>query len=71
MGDRSGKKAIKNHIKHEEIVDAAVKAGKDAGFDVQATQGNNPKGDIKVPKSQAKDFQREIRRNIKNNRKGK
>jgi len=71
MGDKSGKKAIDNHIKHEKIVDAAVQAGKDAGYDVEATQGNNPKGDIKVPKDQAKDYQNEIRKNIKDNRKKK
>ena len=58
MGDRAGKKAIEQHIKHEKIVDAAAKAGQDAGFDVEATQGNNPKGDIKVPMSQAKAFKK-------------
>ena len=71
MGDKSADKAIENHEKHEKIVDAAVKAGKDAGFDVEATQGNNPKGDIVVPSDQAEDFQNEIRKNIKDNRKKK
>ncbi len=68
MGDKSGRKAIEQHIKHEEIVDATVKALNDAGIDAEATQGNNPKGDIQIPADQAKEAEKVIRDNIKRNR---
>ena len=71
MGDSSGKKAIDNHIKHEKIVDSTVQALNDAGIDAEATQGHNPKGDIKIPADQAADAQKVIQDNINKNRKGK
>jgi uncharacterized membrane-anchored protein len=68
MGDKSAKKAIENHKKHEAIVDAAVKGGQQAGLNPEPTQGNSPKGDIRVPKGEAAQFEKEIRKNIKDNR---
>jgi hypothetical protein len=69
MGDKSADKAIENSIKHEKLVDGAVAAGKDAGIDAEATQGNDPKGDIRVPQGQSEEFEKTIRKNIKDNRK--
>lgn len=47
-GKSSGRKAIESYIKHEDLVDKAVELGKRAGLDVTATEGNDPKGDVKV-----------------------
>ena len=44
----TGRKAIDAYIKHEDIIDNAVKLGKANGLDVEPTEGNDPKGDIKV-----------------------
>lgn len=44
----SGRKAIESYIKHEDMVDNAVKLGKANGLDVSPTEGNDPKGDVKV-----------------------
>ena len=44
----AGRKAIEAYIKHEDIVDNAVKLGKSNHLDVEPTEGNDPKGDIKV-----------------------
>ncbi|EJG0413905.1 TPA: hypothetical protein ACMDSL_002047 [Vibrio parahaemolyticus] len=44
----SGRKAIESYIKHEDMVDNAVKLGKASGLDVSPTEGNDPKGDVKV-----------------------
>jgi len=70
MGDEAAKKAIDNHIKHEEIVDATVKALNDAGIHAEPTQGNNPKGDIQIPADQAGNAEKVIKDNIKSNRDG-
>ena len=44
----AGRKAIDAYIKHEDIVDNAVKLGKSNHLEVEPTKGNDPKGDIKV-----------------------
>ncbi len=44
----SGRKAIESYIKHEDMVDNAVKLGRANGLDVSPTEGNDPKGDVKV-----------------------
>lgn len=44
----SGRKAIESYIKHEDMVDNAVKLGRENGLDVSPTEGNDPKGDVKV-----------------------
>ena len=44
----TGRQAIDAYIKHEDIVDNAVKLGKANRLDVEPTEGNDPKGDIKV-----------------------
>ncbi len=44
----SGRKAIESYIKHEDMVDNAVKLGKKNNLDVSPTEGNDPKGDVKV-----------------------
>ncbi|MBF2057349.1 MAG: hypothetical protein IGQ45_09020 [Cyanobacterium sp. T60_A2020_053] len=52
----SGRKAIDSYIKHEDIVDNAVKLGQKNGLKVEATQGNDSKGDIKVAKEDSKKY---------------
>lgn len=50
----SVRKAIASALKHEDIVDNAVKLGKHHNLDVEATEGNDPKGDIRVSKKDSK-----------------
>ncbi len=52
----SVRKMIESATKHEDIVDAAVELGKNEGLDVEATDGNDPHGDIKVAKDDAQEF---------------
>lgn len=47
-GKSAGRKAIESYIKHEDLVDNAVKLGLHLGLDVSATEGNDPKGDVRV-----------------------
>jgi hypothetical protein len=47
-GKSAGRKAIESYTKHEDLVDNAVELGKRAGLDVIATEGNDPKGDVRV-----------------------
>lgn len=57
MGNRStGRKAIDSYIKHEDIVDNAVKLGKKNNLDVSPTDGNDPRGDIRVASKDMKKF---------------
>lgn len=59
MGKKSsGRKAIESYIKHEDMVDNAVKLGRDNGLDVSPTEGNDPKGDVKVIAKDTKAFLR-------------
>lgn len=44
----SGRKAIESYIKHEDMVDNAVNLGQKFDLDVSATEGNDPRGDVKV-----------------------
>lgn len=44
----SGRKAIESYIKHEDMVDNAVKLGLANGLSVSPTEGNDPRGDVKV-----------------------
>jgi hypothetical protein len=49
MSEKSaGRKAIESYKKHEDLIDNAVRLGKAAGLDVDATVGNDPKGDVRV-----------------------
>lgn len=41
-------KAIASYVKHEELIEQAVKLGKQSGLDVNPTEGNDPKGDVRV-----------------------
>lgn len=52
----SARKAAESTLKHEDIVDNAVKLGKEKGLKVEATTGNDPKGDIKVDRKDSKEF---------------
>ncbi len=52
----SARKAIESTIKHEDIVDNAVNLGKKNSLNVSATEGNDPKGDLKVSKKDSKAF---------------
>ena len=48
MTKSTGRKTIDSYIKHEDIVDKAVDLGKAHGLDVAPTEGNDPRGDIRV-----------------------
>jgi putative IMPACT (imprinted ancient) family translation regulator len=52
----TARKAIDSYIKHEDIVDNAVKLGQQYDLDVESTDGNNKKGDIKVAKKDSEAF---------------
>ena len=52
----TGRKAIDAYIKHEDIIDNAVKLGKANGLAVEPTVGNDPKGDVKVATKDRKAF---------------
>lgn len=49
----AARKAAESTIKHEELVDAIENLGKINGLDIEATEGNDTRGDIRVGK---KDF---------------
>ncbi|MDN3454741.1 hypothetical protein [Psychrobacter sp. APC 3350] len=51
----SARKAAESTLKHEDLVDAIEKLGKSKGLDVEATEGNDKRGDIRVSK---KDFEK-------------
>lgn len=44
----SGRKTIESYIKHEDMVDNAVRLGLTNGLNVSPTEGNDPRGDVKV-----------------------
>jgi hypothetical protein len=52
----SGRKAIESYIKHEDMVDNAVKLGRANNLDVRPTEGNDPKGDVKVAQKDLNSF---------------
>jgi len=52
----AARKAAESAIEHEDIVDNAVKLGKNKGLQVEATPGNDPRGDIKVARKDSKEF---------------
>ncbi len=47
----SAQKAIESYIEHEQIIHAVVKIGRLHGLDVEPTDKNSAKGDIRVGKS--------------------
>lgn len=47
----AARKAAESTLKHEDIVDAIEALGKSIGLDVEATEGNETKGDIRVDKA--------------------
>ncbi len=47
----SAQKAIESYIEHEKIVSGVVKIGRLHGLDVEPTDKNSGKGDIRVTKS--------------------
>lgn len=49
----AARKAAESTIKHEDLVDAIEKLGKGNGLDVEATVGNDKRGDVRVSR---KDF---------------
>ncbi|HCE4788166.1 TPA: hypothetical protein NKQ44_002607 [Vibrio parahaemolyticus] len=49
----AARKAAESTIKHEDLVDAIEKLGKENGLDVEATEGNDKRGDVRVSR---KDF---------------
>lgn len=53
----AARKAAESTIKHEDLVDAIEKLGKQNGLDVGATEGNDERGDVRVNK---KDFNKLI-----------
>ncbi|MFB1056716.1 hypothetical protein [Vibrio diabolicus] len=44
----AARKAAESTIKHEDLVDAIENFGKKHGLDVKATEGNDPRGDVRV-----------------------
>ncbi|WP_017294976.1 hypothetical protein [Geminocystis herdmanii] len=52
----SGRKTIDSYIKHEDMVDNAVKLGAKNGLKVEATTENDSRGDIKVAKEDSKKY---------------
>jgi hypothetical protein len=74
--ESSGRKAIESYIKHEDIIDNAVKLGKAKKLKVEATEGNSSKGDIRVASKDSEVFldllgktidMNQIKRSKKNN----
>lgn len=63
----SGRKAIESYIKHEDMVDNAVKLGRANGLDVFPTEGNDPKGDVKVVAKDTEAFLRLLGETIDKN----
>lgn len=53
----AARKAAESTIKHENLVDALESLGKRNNLDVEATIGNDPRGDVRVNK---KDFEQFI-----------
>jgi len=47
----SAQKAIESYIEHEQIIHGIVKIGRLHGLDVEPTDKNSAKGDIRVSKS--------------------
>jgi len=43
-GKSTARKTIDSYTKHEDLIDNAVKLGRQAGLDVSPTEGNDPKG---------------------------
>lgn len=64
----SGRKAIESYIKHEDMVDNAVKLGLANGLDVSSTEGNDPRGDVKVAAKDADEFLKLLSETIDKNK---
>jgi len=65
----TAQKSIESHKKHEELIDKAVKLGEGAGLDVNATLGNDPKGDVRVAARDKDAFLKLLGDTIDSNRK--
>ncbi|BBV29776.1 hypothetical protein STW0522CIT19_12650 [Citrobacter freundii] len=46
----AARKAAESTIKHEDLVDAIENLGRKNGLDIEATEGNDERGDIRVNK---------------------
>lgn len=46
----AARKAAESTIRHEDLVDAIENLGKKNGLDVEATEGNDKRGDVRVSK---------------------
>jgi hypothetical protein len=66
-GKSAGRKAIESHIKHEDLVDNAVKLGQHFGLDVSATEGNDPNGDVRVSAKDKAEFLKALSNTIDSN----
>jgi outer membrane protein TolC len=64
----TAEKTIESYQKHEAIVEKAVESGKNAGYDVEATNGNDSRGDIRVAKDDAQEYLDHLGRTIDGNR---
>jgi hypothetical protein len=64
---RTGRKVIEAYTKHEDLIDKAVELGTSHHLNVEATDGNDPKGDIKVAAGDLEDFVDLISKTIKKN----
>lgn len=47
----AARKAAESTLIHEDLVDAIEELGKSQGLDVEATKGNDSRGDLRVRKS--------------------
>lgn len=64
----SGRKTIESYTKHEDIVDNAVKLGLEKGLDVSSTEGNDPRGDVRVATKDADAFLKLLSETIDKNK---
>jgi hypothetical protein len=44
----AARKAAESTIKHEDLVDKIEALGQSAGLDIEATSGNDPRGDLRI-----------------------
>ena len=47
----AARKAAESTLKHEDLVEAIESIGRKAGLDIEATDGNDSKGDLRVSKN--------------------
>lgn len=56
MTKSTAQKTIESYIKHEQIIEKAVEIGQQNNLDVSPTEGNDPRGDIRVRKEHVTEF---------------